>query len=298
MRIRDFSLWESFYWVAQDKSFTKAAHRLRVGVPLLSKKISFLEGELGVRLFTRTTRKVNLTHDGQGIFPRVKLILEDAQNLEEMFQQKDAVKGTIRISCITAFANRIMTSLLVEFTQRHPLVTFELEASDVLVDLIDLQIDLAIRVQEPVGSDFVFKKLVENKLVLCASPSYIQSLKKEIRRPEDLHQHPILALKVYEKRRFQNSAITVGELLSTQRISCENGLILSELACQGAGIAVRSLWDVHSLFQSGKLVELLPDFPLESFGDLYAVIPTRRLLAQRVRVFLDFLSEKARDWKF
>lgn len=298
MKIRDFSVWESFYWVARDQSFTKAAHRLGIGVPFLSKKISLLEDKLGVRLFTRTTRKVNLTHDGQGIFPRVKVFLEDAQALEDQFQQQDAIKGIIRISCLTAFATRVMAPLLVEFSRLHPFVTFEIEASDILVDLIDSQIDIAIRVQEPMGSEFIFKKLMENKLVLCASPSYIQSLKTAIHHPEDLYHHPILALKVYEKCKFLNCPITIGELTSTQKIFCQNGLILSELACQGAGIAVRSIWDVQSLFHSGRLVEVLPDFSLDSFGYIYAVIPTRRLLAHRVRVFLDFLSEKAKDWEF
>jgi DNA-binding transcriptional LysR family regulator len=297
MKIRDLSVWESFYWVAKEGSFTRAAKRQGLGLPHLSKRIGKLESDLGVRLFQRSTRKVSLTHEGRGLFPVVQSFLEDAQSLEERFEAKEEISGTIRLSCVTAFAHRRIAPLIAKFNEAYPKVRFELEITDSLIDLIDNQIDLAIRVQEPTGSDFVFKKLIPNELVVCASPGYLKRAKK-IRTPEDLLSHRILTLQVYEDCRFSGSKLSVGDLMKARSIYCENGLFLTELACQGAGIAIRSVWDVASLLQSGKLVQVLQRHPLEPYGNMYAVIPNRRFLAQRVRAFMTFLETEAQNWKF
>ncbi len=297
MKIRDLSIWESFYWVAKEGNFTRAAKRQGLGLPLLSKRIAKLEDDLGVRLFQRSTRKVSLTHEGRGLFPVIQSFLEDAQSLEERFETKEEISGTIRLSCVTAFAHRIIAPLIVRFSELHPEVRFELEITDSLIDLIDNQIDLAIRVQEPAGSEYVFKKLIPNELIVCASPGYLKKAKR-IRTPEDLLSHPILTLQVYEDCRFNGSKLSIGNLMKARTIHCENGLFLTELACQGAGVAIRSAWDVDSLVRSGKLVRILERFPLEPFGNMYAIIPNRRLLAQRVRSFITFLEAEAKNWKF
>lgn len=297
MKIRDLSIWESFYWVAKEGSFTRAAQRQGLGLPYLSKRIAQLEEDLGVRLFQRSTRKVSLTHEGRGLLTSVQSFLEDAQSLEEKFEPKDTISGTIRLSCVTAFAHRVIAPLIVRFNEIHPDVRFELEITDSLIDLIDNQLDLAIRVQEPAGSDFVFKKLIPNELVLCASPSYLKGAKR-IRKPEDLMSHRMLTLQLYENCRFSGSKLEVGDLMNARAIRCENGLFLTELACQGAGIAIRSIWDVNSLLRSGKLVRVLEHHGIEPFGNMYAIIPHRRLLAQRVRAFICFLEADAKRWKF
>jgi DNA-binding transcriptional LysR family regulator len=297
MKIRDLSVWESFYWVAKEGSFTRAAKRQGLGLPHLSKRIAKLEDDLGVRLFQRSTRKVSLTHEGRGLFPVVQSFLEDAKSLEERFDSKEEISGTIRMSCVTAFAHRRIAPLIAKFNETYPKVRFELEITDTLIDLIDNQIDLAIRVQEPAGSEFVFKKLIPNELIVCASPGYLKKAKK-IRTPEDLMSHRILTLQVYENCRFKGSKLSISDLLKARAIHCENGLFLTELACQGAGIAVRSVWDVDSLLRSRKLIQVLEQFPLEPYGNMYAVIPNRRLLAQRVRTFMMFLEAEAHNWKF
>jgi DNA-binding transcriptional LysR family regulator len=295
MKIRDLSVWESFYWVAKEGSFTRASKRQRLGLPHLSKRIAKLEDDLGVRLFQRSTRKVSLTHEGRGLFPVVQSFLEDAQSLEERFETKEEISGTIRMSCVTAFAHRKIAPLITKFNELHPKVRFELEITDSLIDLIDNQIDLAIRVQEPAGSEFVFKKLIPNELVVCASPEYLKKAKK-IRTPEDLLSHRILTLQVYEDCRFGRSTLSVGDLMKARAIHCENGLFLTELARQGGGVAIRSIWDVESLLRSKQLIQVLERFPLESYGNIYAVIPNRRLLAQRVRAFITFLESEMKNW--
>ena len=101
-------------------------------------------------------------------------------------------------------------------------------------------------------------------------------------------------LKVYENCKFEKSSIRLSDLAGNRAIICESGLMLTELAYQGTGVAIRSIWDVQPLFDSGKLVPVLSNHRLSAFGNMYAVVPTRRLISHRVKVFLDFLTTKAK----
>jgi len=290
MKIRDLSVWEGFLRVAQEKSFIKAAQTLKIGAPLLTKKIQALEGEMGVRLFQRTTRRVSLTQEGIALLPRVKSLLEDLESVESQFEEHQELSGLIRISCVTAFTHRVLAALLIKFNDLHPNVRFELDASDRYIDLVDSQIDLAIRADEPQGADFVYKKLVENRLVVCASPAFLKKTKVKLKHPLDLKKYPLLTLDVYKDCKFIRAGIPLSDLFEAKQIIAESGLLLTDLALQGAGIAIRSLWDVEPFLKDGSLIRLLPNHEIESFGTIYAVVTGNRLLAKRVRVFLDFLT--------
>ncbi len=289
IKISDLTLWESFYWVAKKGSFTAAAHQMRLSVPFLSKKIARLEDSLGTRLFNRTTRRVSMTREAQALLPRVEALLEEIGNLERT-QSSGAEAGLIRVTCIPAFAQRCLAPLVIKFQMLHPGVHFDLHVSDRLVDLIEMQIDVAIRVQRPKGAQFVFRRLFSNDLIWCASPSYLKS-REPIKKIEDLKQHPLLVLPVYENCRVGRAGTQVRELLALQPLRSESGAVLTELVVRGGGVALRSRWDVAPLIEEGKLVRVLEKFAVESFGDLYAVTPHGRFLTRRVRLFLDFLAE-------
>lgn len=292
MKIRDLSVWEGFLRVAQDQSFVVAAKKLNIGPPLLTKKIQALEAELGVRLFQRTTRKVSLTQDGLAILPRVKAFLEDGRNIENQFESKAELSGLIRISSITAFTHRVLADLILKFRKLHPQVNFEVDPNDRYVDLIDSQFDLAIRVDEPKGADFIYKRLIDNHLVVCASPKYIKENRVALHHPNDLKKYAMLTLDVYKDCRFIKTQIPIGYFFESKQISSESGLLLTDLALKGAGITIRSYWDVKPFIDQGKLVRLLSNHPIEHFGTIYAVMTGNRLLARRVRVFMDFLEQE------
>jgi DNA-binding transcriptional LysR family regulator len=297
MKIRDLSLWEAFYWVSKDRNFTRAAGRLGISPPQLSKRVSALENDLGVRLLHRTTRKVSLTQEGQSLVPHLEAMLEDLRGLESRFEPIDRLEGTIRLTSIAAFAHRVLAPLIAEFSRLHPKVRFDIEPTDQIVDLIENQMDLAIRVQEPQGSDSVYIKLLENNLTLCTSPKYLKTCSLPLRTPLDLHKHPVMLLKVYENCGFQSTPLRLGDLRAAQMVRCESGLFLTQMAIEGVGIAIRSAWDVEPLFKTGQLVPVLTKYRLDSFGNIYVIIPNRRLLAHRVRVFVDFLTEHFRRLK-
>ncbi len=289
IKIDDMILWESFYWVSKKGSFTAAAHQLQMSVAFLSKKIGRLEAFMETRLFNRTTRRVSMTEEARQLLPRVEALLEEMSHIERT-REATVEAGLIRLACLPAFAQRRLPTLLVAFQRLHPGVRFEIHPSDSLVDLVDAKVDLAIRVQKPAGAEFVFRKLVKNELVWVASPHYLAN-HPQIRKPSDLKQHAVLCLSVYRPCRVGEKSLTVRDLAQNEPVRCDSGAVLTELALSGAGVALRSLWDVTALVKEGKLVRLLANFSVDPYGDLYAVTPHSRFVTRRVRLFLDFLAE-------
>jgi len=296
MKIQDLSLWEAFYWTAKDGSFTKAAKRLRIGTPFLSKKISRLEQELSVRLFFRSTRQLSLTSEGRVLLPAVESLLEDYRGLEERFQNQKEISGTIRLTCSSGLANRVLAPIIVDFCHKYPRIHFEVDASDRLVNLIEEQIDLAIRIQQPVESELIYKRLAANNLVLCASPEYLKRTKIPLKKIEDLHRHSLIMFKNYSNCLLQGTEFKLGDFERTKRVDGNSGTFLTQLALSGGGIAVRSIWDVRDFLEQGQLVPVLPNVQIKNPVDIYAVIPGRRLLSARVRTFLNFLEKEAKAW--
>ena len=288
MKIRDLQAWQSFVTVAQEKNFSKAAKVLHTHAPNVTKRISALEESLGTRLFNRTTRVVSLTQEGEALLPSAVTLIEQARELEAKAGDRHDLSGIIRVTCLNGLAQRWLAPLLVEFQSRHPHVRFEVIATDQVVDLIQDQIDLAIRIQEPKGSDFVFRELRPNQLVVCASSSYLKKT-PPLKTPSDLMKHRVLALTAHQDLKFTRTGERVGDFLSRREIICDSGAYLTELALLGAGVAIRARYDVAGFLKSGKLVECLGKHPLEDFRKVYLVIPQRRYLTNRVRNFSDFL---------
>lgn len=289
LRVSDMALWEAFLAIAKLGSFAQAARQLRVSPPQLSKRVNKLEELLGMRCFQRSTRSVSLTAEGRAILPVVTTLLNDLENLEAQFEDVDELSGSIRVTCVPAVAERFVFPRLQTFLDQHPAIKIELDLSERFANLIEENIDIAIRIQKPADTSLVYRKITANQLVLCASPSYLKRCGEPLRKPEDLHRHPFLHMAIHDKVRFAKSGQALGDFRGARRIVCENGMTLRNLAVQGYGVLARSLWDLEDLLASGKLVRVLERHPLETFGDLYAVIPSRRYLAPRVRRFLDFL---------
>jgi len=297
MKIQDLSLWEAFYWVAKDESFTKAASRLKIGTPFLSKKVAKLEDTLGLRLFLRSTRKVGLTGEGRSILSQVESFLEDYRSFEDRFQSEEELSGTIRLTCTSGLANRILPQVILKFCEQHPKIKFEIDASDQIVNLIESQTDLAIRIQPPPeNSELIYKPIGANELIFCASPSYLGRTKLPLKRIEDLSRHPLIMFGVYENCSIKGHPLKLKNLSESKRIEANSGTFLTELALRGGGIAVRSKWDVRDYLAKGDLKQVLQQYHIVNPQSIYVVIPGRRLMTLRVRIFLNFLEESAKSW--
>lgn len=295
MKIDQLSSWEAFLAVAKHGNFSKAAKALNSPLPQISKRVSKLEADLGVRLFQRTTRSVSLTDEAQSLLPKVAAIMEDLLEAENLFEKDNAVKGTLKLTCVPFIAHRLLLPLLDKFMSEHPGIHIQLELSENFVNIIEEGFDLAIRIETPKDSQLIYRQLVPNDLVFCASPDYLK--KNKIKKVEDLKQHKLLMLSIHRRCQFKQQALKLSDLNLPKKITCENGAFLTEMALQGMGILLRSIWDVQEYLRTGQLVQVLKNHPLETFGHVYAVVPSRRYLAPRVRLFLDFLLEESRHWR-
>jgi len=296
MKIDEIGSWETFLQVARHGNFSKAAHQMHLSVPQLSKRIARLESQLGVRLFQRTTRVISLTDEGKALLPKVTSILEDLSSIESSFENEQKVSGTVRITCVPFVAHRLLIPALARFTEVHPDVYFELDLSETVMNLVESNFDIAIRIQEPRDSSLIYRKLAPNDLVFCTSPRYLKKNPRKLTEPLDLNNHSLLSLSIHNRCRFKSGAYKLEDFSRSKKLVSENGWFLTELALQGFGVLVRSIWDVREHLKAGSLVQVLKRHPLETFGNIYAVIPSRRYLAPRVRVFLDFIVEDASKW--
>ncbi len=298
MKIDEISAWEAFQGVATHGNFSKAAKALRIGVPQLSKRVARLEDLLGVRLFARSTRVVMLTEEGKALLPKVNTLLDDLTGIEASFEESQELSGTVRVTCVSSMARGLLIPVLTRFAKLHPKVHVEVDLSERLESLVESGYDVAIRIHdEPEDSTLVYRKLIPNRLILCASPKYLKSTSLPIKRPADLREHPLMMFSAVEECRFKDGSYRLVDLAKKKRITCDTGWFLTELALSGAGVLVRSITDVRDHLKKGTLIQVLENYPVEAFGDVYAVTSSRRYLAPRVRAFLDFLAECATEWK-
>jgi DNA-binding transcriptional LysR family regulator len=296
MKIPELLGWEAFLAVAQHGNLSRAARAQRLGLPQLSKRLARLEEQLGVRLFHRSTRSVRLSDEGRALLPRAEALLEDAENLAASFEEKRALEGRLRITCVPFVAQRRLLPALPRFLDRHPGLRIECNASESMQNLLEGGYDLALRIHhEAQDSSLVYRKLARNELVFCATPRYLKAA-PPLTKPSDLRKHETLVLGIHRKLRFADVSVCLDEFLSPPRLSSDNGALLTEMGLQSLGVLLRARLDVQEALDKGRLLQVLKKHPLEDFGALYAVVPSRRLLAPRVRVFLDFLSEEAKAW--
>lgn len=294
MKIDEISTWEAFQGVAREGNFSRAARALRLTVPQVSKRVAKLEDQLGVRLFQRSTRVVALTDEGKALLPKLDLVLEDLRSLEDSFGQRGATAGTVRVTSAPFVARNFLVPALLQLRKSHPEIRAEIEISESVVNLIEGNLDLAVRIHHhPTDSDLVYRKLAANRLVLCASPAYLKEQDGGPKRVGDLSRHRLLMLRVHRDCAFRDGHHRLRDFESTRHIVCEDGDFLTDLALKGFGILVRSVWDVRGHLERGRLVPVLERHPLQDFGQIYAVIPSRRLVSPRVRALLDAVTDSA-----
>ncbi len=296
MKLDDLSAYRAFLSVAMQGNFAKASKSLGIPVSQVSKRVAKLEEHLGVRLFHRSTRAVSLSDEGVALLPRVRGILDEIDGLEGTFSAPGEVSGVVKVTSVSFIANNLLIPLIEAFQRKHPKIKIDLMLTEKMVNLIEQNVDLAIRIQTPADTELIYRRLAPNKLVFCASPGYVKKYGRP-KNPEDLKHHKMLFLRLHEGCAWEKSALQLKQFASCKRVESDSGAFLTEMALAGQGILVRSVWDVQKHFRDGQLVELLQDHPLEVFGHIHAVIPSKKLLAPRSRLFYEFVLEQAKTWR-
>ncbi|MDC0833312.1 LysR family transcriptional regulator [Geitlerinema sp. CS-897] len=284
---------EVFVAVVQTGSFAKAAKRLELNPSAVSRRVSHLEQQLGVRLLHRSTRHLNLTEAGERYFNRCVRILEEIQEADrEVRQHSDGLQGTLRVSCSTYFADRFLLARISQFLEQHSQIVLELRLTDEVVDLVSDRIDVAIRITAIAETSLETKKLMSDRRIICASPQYLERYGIP-KTPDDLVRHRCLSLKVptttLNQWQFRDKSGT-REIRVRDNFEVNSGQALYNLLLKGVGIGRVAHYFARPDLESGRLVQLLQDYEDRSDIGIYAVFPSQRYLLPKVQCFLNFLE--------
>ncbi|SHH38039.1 LysR family transcriptional regulator [Pollutimonas bauzanensis] len=282
-----------FVCVAEARSFTEAAKRLGLTGSAISKAVTRLEKELGVRLLQRTTRSVGLTDDGKSFFEHCQQILMDVEHAENMLSKSTSTAyGRLRLHMPVGFGRRVIMPALPVLLDRHPNLILNVELSDRNVDMAYEGIDAAVYIGEPADARLIARKLCNLRFVTCASPEYL-ARNGEPGTPDDLDHHHCLAYVLlhsgrYREWQFQKDGKVFSKTVSG-RLNVNNAETLLEAAMAGLGIAMISNFIAADAIRSGKLRRILTDYT--PIGPQVSVIylPNRNL-SPKVRAFVDFLQ--------
>lgn len=284
--------------VVETGNFARAADALGLSPSGVSRAIGRLEARLGVRLLHRTTRSVTLTDEGERLYAQVSPLLSGIEDAAlSAAGDSRAVRGRLRVSLDPMFSRQVVAPMLPAFLARYPDLDLEIVTRDELGDLIADGIDVSVRFGVPPASSLVGRKLLETRVLTVAAPSYIAAHGRPAAPRNLVDYHCIQFRDPVTRRPFdwefhrQGKVVTVetrGPLLVT-----DSGTMFA-VCIAGAGIAQVLAVSVQSALDDGSLVELFPDWAEETFP-LYAFYPSRRNVPPKVRAFVDFCVELARE---
>jgi len=290
-----FGQYRVFAQVAEMGSFIKAAHALALPRASVSAAIQQLEAQVGARLLHRTTRQVRLTADGEQLLQRVRPLLAEVEEIDQLFQTSQRqVSGRLSIDVPSRIARRLIAPALPGLLRRHPRLQLALGSTDRTIDLIQEGVDCAVRFGALSESSLVVRPLGRIALINCASPDYLRD-HGEPRHPDDLRAgHWSVGYAAPRTGRETPWEYLAGHgdahsIEIPSRVIANN--VESYIACCLAGLGLIQIprFDVQHLLDAGALVEILPEHraPAMPVSLLY---PHRRQRSRRLAIFLEWFG--------
>lgn len=287
---------QAFVAVVDAGSFVGGADALQLSKSVVSRLVAELEQRLGARLLQRTTRRLSLTREGERFLERCRELLAGVVDAEsEVAQQTGEAIGELRVSAPVTFGLMHLAPLWPAFMARHPRLSLDLTLTDRFVDLVDEGVDIAVRIAQLPSSSLVSRRLAATRLVLCASPGYLRRQGAPA-HPSELPAHTVLAYKLLstgDQWSFEGPDGQVSVRV-TPRLRSNSGDTCCVAALHDLGIVLQPSFMVGQHLASGALVELMPQYRAVELG-IYAVYPSRKQLAPKVRQLVDHLAESFRS---
>ncbi len=280
-----------FTRVVATGSMSAAARELDLSLALVSKRLAALEASLGVRLLHRTTRRQSLTDEGEAFHERCLRILVEVGDAEAaMADSRGGVSGLLSLTATPAFGRQYLVPLVTAFSAEHADVSVRMMLSDDVVDLVAHRIDLAFRFGVLADSGMAARRIAANFRVLCAAPAYLKRHGAPT-QPADLAHHACIVYgdSLEDRWSFRHD----GKLQSVRvrgRFSVNDGEAAQALAIDGAGLLFKSVWEIGTHLDAGRLVPVMQDHAAPS-KPLHAVVPHRHP-PPRVRRFIDFALQR------
>ena len=287
--------------VAEAGGLSAAGRRLSLSPATMTARLKAMEERYQTRLFHRSTRAITLPTAGEDFYHAARRVLEEARHAESLLTQKEGVlSGNIRLSAPSDFGRQYLSPAIVDFSRRHPEVTFSVFLGERVEDLVANRLDMSIRVGNLPDSSLAIRHIRPNHRVLVASEAYLATHGTPASLDE-LHHHRCLALErhgvVMNEWRFEEAG-KERVVRVTPAMVCDDGALLRQWALSGAGIAGKSWWDVKRDVEEGRLQVLFAErftgfSPLDRKEvGLQFVFPQRKLQPPQVSAFMAFFI----DW--
>lgn len=274
-------------------SLSAGGRKLALTPAAASARLAKLEEALKTRLFERTTRQLRLTEEGRLYLEHSRLALQSLDDAHAALQSgRNIVRGKLRISATSDLGRNLLSTWLDEFNAEYPDVSIALLLSDGLSNMLQDDIDLAIRFGVPPDSSLVARKLAGNQRVLCASPDFVARYGTPA-EPRELEKfrcivHGTVPGAIYAWHFRRGTEEQTHVIPAETARETNDGAVAREWALRGQGITVKSVWDIAADVQAGRLMILLPEWRCPD-APLHALYHRNRYLTPRLRTLLDFL---------
>jgi len=276
--------------VVKQQSLTKAADSLGLSKSTISRVLSHIEHEWGAQLLIRSTRSINVTEAGQEVYQHyLKIITETDKTKQAIEVAQTTISGAIRITAPEAFGSLCLAPILKDFLAKYPETRADIVLSSDYEALIEEEFDLAFRIGSLQDSTLKAKTLIKSRLGLFASPAYFEKENKP-KRLKDLLDHNCL---IYTGMpQHSNWFLALGENDSSRingNICSNNEMFLIEMARTGQGLLLFPELLLKRYLQDGELEQVMPDY--SSSIDVSVVYPFTNTLSNKLRLFIDYVSE-------
>jgi DNA-binding transcriptional LysR family regulator len=282
-----------FALVVEHGGFSAAERHAHISKSKLSRRIALMEGRVGLRLLQRSTRKLALTEAGRVFYEHCAAMVVEADAAAEALEGlRSEPSGTVRMTCPSGLAQSDVTRLLADFMRRYPKVRVEFDSSDRIVDLVEERIDVALRARDvgPIDSGLVARRIAASRLVLVASPDYLEG-STTIDGPDALVDHDTIGAMAEGAEQHWSLVCGDGRTARVRlrpRLLCSDFMVQYQAALGGVGVALLPLRVAWPGLGAGSLRQVAKDWGTSGQG-IFLIFATRRGMLPAVRALIDHL---------
>lgn len=284
---------EAFVAIVETGGQTAAARRLRRSLPSINRSLSAVERNVGMQLVRRTTRKSHPTEAGLSFYNRIKPALtaiEDARL--QVSDQRSQLSGLLRISAPIQFASVHVAPVIKEFMQSNPEVAIELRTSDQPVDVVEGDLDFAVRIRELPDSSLKVRRLGELRIAVFAARKYFEKFGRPRHPGELMHHECVVRLADGDVAAWPFRISGRRKVVRVAgRFRTDSTLAMQTVVAQGFGIGRAPLWQIRPLVEQGVVDIALEEFEADKLP-IYAVLPPARFALAKTRSFLGLLAAR------
>lgn len=286
----------SFVKVVELSSFSKAAISLGMTKSAVSKQVQALEDSLKVRLLNRTTRTVRLTDEGELLYQQARQIVDAANEAQRQVKNlNEHPSGSLKINAPQSFGILHLAPALADFAKLYPEILLEVDFTDKFINILEEGVDVTIRIASLTDSSLIARKLGRAQIVFVAAPEYLKKF-GEPKHPDELINHRTLEYSYIDRpkevrwRHIAGGQAGITPINSVLRAN--NAFMLLEALRKGVGMGVFPTFIINDAIKRGEVVHILKEYTIEPERNIYALFPHNRHMSAKVRLFIDFISER------